>query len=186
MMRRATTGTRDLGSNWSAELQGTGAMHLRPNGTGRSAISHGLLALAVLILLLTTTRPTAAGQVFFDRARVVSVTPVEQTVSRPVTEEHCETVAPSVNESRIAAWAGDVRLQSPRLSLAQALRQDRRLFRHHARPEQRCRRVVVMHEERRPDHYRVEYRYGGETFVRRMDEHPGEWVKVRVRVGEAP
>lgn len=144
------------------------------------------LAVPVAVLLLAAAASAAAEQAFYDRAPVVAVTPIEETVRRPVIEERCDVVTPARDGARVAAWAGDVRAQAPGISLAEALREDRRLFLDRPALERDCRRVAVMRDQRKAVAYRVEYRYGGRTFVRRMAEDPGEWVQVRVRMGARP
>lgn len=183
-VKHTMTNARHPGSHREIARQGRGVMLRRLGSACTSCALRVLLALAIAVLLLALARPAAAEQVFFDRAKVVSVTAVEQTLRRPVVEERCDTIIPRRDHARIAAWSGDVRARAPGISLADALREDRRLFLQRPLPEERCRRVTVMREAREPAYYQVEYRYGGRTFVRQMSEHPGEWVKVRVRMGD--
>ena len=50
------------------------------------------------------------------------------------------------------------------------------------RPRQQCRVVDSYRSVDELLGYRVTYRYHGREFTQRMDEHPGDWVRVRVRV----
>ncbi|MDX1512763.1 MAG: glycine zipper 2TM domain-containing protein [Gammaproteobacteria bacterium] len=52
--------------------------------------------------------------------------------------------------------------------------------------ETRCSVRTEYHDEERIDGYRVTYRYGGRTYTSRMDHHPGDRVRVDVRVTPAP
>ena len=45
-----------------------------------------------------------------------------------------------------------------------------------------CRTVWTKQEIKQVDGYRVTYRYKGQTFVRRMDEDPGNRIRIRVDV----
>lgn len=51
--------------------------------------------------------------------------------------------------------------------------------------EERCEIVRDYREEEHVVGYQVTYRYGGRTFNRRMDHHPGKWVPVDVKVSAA-
>jgi hypothetical protein len=145
------------------------------------ALQPFLLVCATLLLAL----PVAARseEAFYDRARVLEVTPIEQVaeVSRPGSP--CEQgYADTSAKDALHRRAGDVRGQDPGIGLAEALREDLRLYRDVAmiaedcRPAGTSRPVTVIG-------YRVRYEYGGRTYERRMAEDPGEWVDVRVRVG---
>jgi uncharacterized protein YcfJ len=48
--------------------------------------------------------------------------------------------------------------------------------------EDRCTTHVTYRTEERIDGYNVTYRYKGEEFVTRMDQHPGKFIRVRVHV----
>jgi uncharacterized protein YcfJ len=54
--------------------------------------------------------------------------------------------------------------------------------RHHGDSRRHCRTVRYQHEVEQLDGYRVTYRYRGKTFVRVMDEDPGNRLRIRVNV----
>lgn len=54
-----------------------------------------------------------------------------------------------------------------------------------SRIERQCRTVEEVHEETRTVAYRVKYRYQGHNYWSRMDQHPGNQVRVRVQVSLA-
>lgn len=50
----------------------------------------------------------------------------------------------------------------------------------------RCTEVMRTRQERQVQGYDVRYRYQGRTFNKRVDEHPGEMVRIRVDVEPLP
>lgn len=145
-----------------------------------SALQPFLLACATLALAL----PVAARgeEAFYDRARVLRVTPIEQVAEASQRDAPCERRTARGGVEVPGPRPGDVRTQNPGIGLVQALREDMRRYRDVAIIADDCRSapgsspVTVIG-------YRVRYEYGGRTYERRMAEDPGEWVKVRVRVG---
>ncbi len=53
------------------------------------------------------------------------------------------------------------------------------------RTEEVCSVSREVREEERADGYRVSYVYGGETYTTHMHRHPGDSIRVRVRVSPA-
>jgi uncharacterized protein YcfJ len=124
----------------------------------------------VVALAGTVVPPTAAaGEAYFDYARVVDVEPVRIERSRASTERRCTTVP--------ALPAGDVRRHDPGLDLVGSLRAEAA-----ARPVERCRYVTVRQPYEEAVAWRVTYRYGGRTGTLRTAEHPGDSVRVRIDV----
>jgi uncharacterized protein YcfJ len=141
---------------------------------------------------------------YADTAKVISATPIYETVrvSRPV--EECWTerrVQPAGGSGRAAGTlaggivgglignqfghgsgraamtvAGTLIGASVGHELSRDVRPARVVR------EERCERVGRYRSEERLVGYRVEYRYQGRTFVTRTDEHPGRRIPVRVAV----
>jgi uncharacterized protein YqiB (DUF1249 family) len=145
------------------------------------ALQPFLLVCATLLLAL----PVAARseEAFYDRARVLEVTPIEEVAAESRLDALCEQGYEGTTvEGALRRRAGDVRAREPGIGLAEALREDLRLYRDVGMIAEDCRsagatRTVTVIG------YRVRYEYGGRTYERRMTEDPGEWVNVRVRIG---
>lgn len=146
----------------------------------------------------------------YDRASVVSVEPLYETVSYEVPREECRMeevrhtrhgphrsyTAPIVGaivggaignavghkkrNKQIGTVVGAVLGGSIGADIA------RRRHHHGQGPdysvERVCRTVSDWHEEQRLLGYRVTYRYAGETYVTQMDQDPGSSLPVRVQV----
>ncbi len=132
--------------------------------------------------LMAAAGAAGANEVYYDYARVLTVSPILQTRQVPVSEEACDYTGAHAREAEHVRLAGDIRAQAPGLTLGQAIREDMRRHRsisHVARyPD--CRLVETFEPQKRVVGYRVRYRYGGELFEQRMRRDPGTWVKVRV------
>ena len=116
----------------------------------------------LLALLLLPFCRVVAGH-FQDSARVLSVTPVLETVPYDITREVCRE---PVGDAAIAASIGrDIRQQQRRWS-----------------PAQRCRTIREEGYRQRIDGYRVSYRYAGHRGSIYLDHDPGAWLPVRVLV----
>lgn len=133
---------------------------------------------AVFALLLLAASPAPGDEVAYDQAPVLWVEPLTETVTRAVSERVCPPPA--------AGTLGDLRAAAPGLDLAAAIRAEAQ--RPPARPA--CFDRPGTDTGERIVGYRVGYRYGGDSYVRTMREHPGEAVRVRVSVrpavGRAP
>lgn len=122
-------------------------------------------------------------QSFYDYARVTRVIPIQEMVRVPVQSEQCEKYTAPQNAEELVALAGDVRSAHPHLSLADVLRADlSRWQRTQSEYTPQCRLVRTFENERRTVAYRVHYRYGDDTFIKRMDYDPGAWLRVRVQL----
>lgn len=147
-------------------------------GTGPTALLGGLFILSAALDV-----EALGDQSFYDYARVTQVMPIQETVRVPVESEQCDRYTPPQNGEELAALAGDVRSAHPHLSLTDVLRADlNRWQRTRSAYMPQCRLVKVFENEIRTVAYRVHYRYGDDTFIKRMDYDPGEWLRVRVRL----
>ncbi len=119
---------------------------------------------------------------YYDYAVVERVTPIREARQIPVPDESCsETPYLELAMEEYGRFAGDVRLRIPGITLSEVIRRDIRLRQRMETEEMRpCRSKKVFEREEVLVGYRVEYRYGGERFVRRMQHHPGTRVRVRV------
>ena len=149
----------------------------------------------------------AAADAQYDHARVLDVEPIVERIRTTVPRERCwfETVrerrhARSTSAPLVGALVGGAlgnavghRKRNKQVGavvgavLGGAIAHD--ISRHNARhaPARRVRREVceVVEQARYHEHttsYLVTYRYNGKTYRARMDELPGETIRVRVRV----
>jgi len=142
---------------------------------------------------------------FVDYARVISATPVYETVDVAVPVEECWTERvvhrPGYHRPHAGALAGGIiggvlgnqvgdgrgRTAATVAGTLLGASIGRELAHQgHGRPyvtrERHCEWVDRYETEERLVGYRVEYRYEGQTFVTHTDEHPGRRIAVRVDV----
>ena len=142
-------------------------------------ITNSVLAgIALLVLSVATSH---GSETYVDYAPVVRVEEVYETYNEPVKREECTFERTSQQRQEDRKLAGDVRQRTPGFSLAQAIRFDAEHVRSQ-QPAQRCRMVTKYESHERVAAYKVTYRYNGATYVKQMSYHPGDEVKVRVRV----
>jgi uncharacterized protein YcfJ len=169
--------------------------------------SHTAKTLLAVVLLGPAL---AVAGTSYDRARVVSVEPLYETVSYEVPRQECRMeevrhvrsgshrsyTAPIVGaivggaignavghkkrNKQIGTVVGAVLGGSIGADIA-------RRGHHHGHGteyalERVCRTVSDWHDEQRLLGYRVTYRYAGETYVTQLDEAPGSSLPVRVQV----
>jgi uncharacterized protein YcfJ len=164
------------------------------------------LNIVALTALLAATQAVARSHDgFVDRARVISSTPLYETVevSRPV--ERCRNervvhygrdrdatagtiaggVVGGVLGNQIGPGSGRTAATVVGTLIGAAVGnnladdgRDHRYVTHRTR----CEQVVHRHTEERVVGYRVEYRYKGQIFVTRTDDPPGRFIRVRVDV----
>ena len=143
------------------------------------------------------------ADVRFDQAEVIDVEPIVERVATVVPRERCwvETVRERRRTSASAPLAGALvggavghalghRKRNKQVGavvgavLGGAIAHD--IDRHGARHRRVRQRVCEVVEEtsyrERQRGYLVTYRYGGSTHRARMDEHPGDTIRVRVQV----
>lgn len=145
---------------------------------------------------------------FFDTARVVNVSPIYKTVriSTPYREcwneervvhhnGHNSSATPvviggllgGVIGSRFGKGRGKDVATVAGVLLGASIANDMRRNRYHGGgshvvEEQVCQTSHEYTEEERVDGYKVRYRYKGNTYVTRMDDHPGKRIKVHVQI----
>ena len=136
-----------------------------------------LLRAFALAILTTATVAARAGDVDFDVADVEWVRPVTRSVAVPIAETVCDA-----QDEDVAAPNGDIRIDHPDISLADAIRLE--TIRAPARP--RCRLMKRTHYRDEIVAYRVRYRYAGEDYERQLSYDPGEQLRVRVEVSAGP
>ncbi len=130
--------------------------------------------------LLISIAMAAHGEVYYEHVPVLDVTPIIETRQVPVREQICDYREQDDRLSR--AVTGDVRQGRPRLSISTAAREDRQLWAELTASTKRCRTIERYTRKQEIAGYRVEYVYGSERLVTRMDHHPGERVRVRVEL----
>ncbi|GAB6043361.1 glycine zipper 2TM domain-containing protein [Endothiovibrio diazotrophicus] len=150
---------------------------------------------------------------FTDRARVIDVDPVYETVRIPVSRRECRpqtvwheqrdgrdvdagsgliagTLIGGVIGNQVGKGKGRKAATIIGAVLGAAVGHDMASgssgqgYRY-ATHEERCDVVRHHREETRIAGYHVTYRYRGRTFTRFMDHDPGRWVEVDVRVSDA-
>lgn len=165
---------------------------------------------SVMLPVLLAPALALAGTTY-DRAKVVAVEPLYETVAYDVPREQCRiesvpydaghhhhsatapilgaiiggtlghAVGHKKRNKQVGAVVGAVLGGSIGADIAH-----RRSHRYVAyRDQEVCRVVNEVHEEQRLTGYLVTYRYGGGTYTTRMDRDPGPTLPVRVRVTPA-
>lgn len=144
-----------------------------------------------------------------DRARVIKVRPIYETVRVPVPHKRCVDWDPkdhprefshhhdSHTKPLVGALIGGVignqfgegngktamTVAGTLIGASVAHDLDHKSHRKpHHRRYQNCDTVTRYEERREVVGYRVKYRYNGQVYRARMDNHPGDYVRVRVRV----
>ncbi len=166
------------------------------------------IARVIVPLLLAPT--VAFGATNYDRAPVVAVEPVYEIVTHAVPREQCyeQNVAyrePTQRRSFTGPIVGAIiggaignalghhkhnkqvgvvvgALLGGSIGADVARRNRYRDAPVSYRTEEVCNVVQDIREEERLAGYDVTYRYGGRTYTTRMQRHPGDSVRVRVRV----
>ena len=160
------------------------------------------LALAALAAAVAGVR----AEVHIDYAEVIETRPVYQSVSYAVPEEHCRIERRPAQARRVSATGpilgaivggalgnaiGHKRRNKQVGAVVGAAlggsigydvarkRRDRSVAGHEVEV---CDAVERHRTEERFMGYDVTYRYAGERYTARMDNHPGERIRVRVRV----
>ncbi len=170
-------------------------------------ILKALLLTAVLLPALALAGTT------YDRARVVSVQPLYETVNYEVPREQCHVqrvahrhagghrsatgpiigaiiggalgnaVGHKKRNKQVGTVVGAVLGGSIGADISRRNRRNAEYVSY--TDEEVCRVVTDYREEERLLGYRVTYRYAGETYTTRMDRDPGRSLRVRVRVTPA-
>lgn len=138
------------------------------------------LVLLCALLLGCSQAWGSPPELYEDRARVLEAVPIEREVAEPVRVRRCKPPSPA-HLTWLEPQLGDLRAGRRQLGLVDALLEDRRL-QAEVEPTLGCRTVTTELLRRRVVGYRVRYRYDGRIHERTLDEHPGEWLRIRVRL----
>lgn len=160
---------------------------------------------ATILLVLSLVTGLASAQqhrhpgenVIYDYAQVLRAAPVYEIVRVRTPETRCEsdsggeggdatggTVAGAVVGGAIGnrVGKGDGRKASTIAGAVIGGAIGRRIDKNNGPPDTGCRTVEGRREERRLIGYDVEYQYKGEKYMSRMDNDPGNRVRIRVSV----
>ncbi len=122
-----------------------------------------------------------AAEVYFTYVPVTSVEPITEARRTPVGYEECTFEASPDQLDQDRTRAGDVRDTDPELGIGDLIRKDSRLLKSRD-AVRRCRQVTRYEVRDEVVAYRVTYRYKNETYVQTMDEHPGDRIRLKIRV----
>ena len=147
----------------------------------KNGITIGHTMVAVVIILLMP--PALAGETYLDKARVLHTQPLYRTRAMPVRTEVCVDQRQTRPDAMNPRLLGNARLNDPSLSLLDALREDIEL-RQPEKPGHRCQTVTQTEAREEIIAYQVRYQYGKAVYQERMDQDPGDFVWVRVRVSD--
>ena len=168
-----------------------------------------MMAFTLVASALACSGAAVSGQDFVDQARVIKADPLYETiqVARPVTE--CWTENVTRNDQRrgnyIAPIAGGIlggvaghqfgggrgktalTVVGTLLSASLGKEYNRSNYRQRPTVEhvRRCETVDRYEQQQQLTGYRVKYRYEGKTYYTQTTEHPGKFIRVRVKVSPA-
>ena len=166
---------------------------------------------AGLLLAAAANQALAQESVYYVSAPVLSVDPIvtERLIERPI--QHCTEYQPPRYQHRHERRHREKRLMPSLVggilgglvgnqfgggsgkkiltvvgalagsSIANDIAADRRERRTYAQPERRCHTTYERESVETVDGYHVVYEYAGQTFSKRVDEEPGETIRVRVQ-----
>ena len=165
------------------------------------------LTSALIGVMVMSTGTALAGHGhnrFYDKARVIDVEPIYTTVRVSVPHEECyqqEVRTPVHNHHsdgtaivggiiggiighKIGKGKGGATVAGTLVGAAVGKSAGRHKDRYHeeVRYEDHCTTHVSYRKEERLEGYHVTYRYRGEEFTTRMNNHPGKFVRLKVRV----
>jgi len=162
-----------------------------------------ITSLLVAASLVTTAQADPAYQTSYAQGRVLSATPIYETVRIPSSREVCwdEEVAyqrrPSPTSGLVGGLIGGVIGHQfgnghgrDAMTVAGALigasiatdSARKRANNQYTQVEKRCRTTREYYDEERVTGYRVQYEYNGQVYTTRTDEAPGEYLDLRVSV----
>ena len=138
--------------------------------------------LLVLTATATCTFTTPGwAEIFYDQARVLDVQPVYEDRRVPVQVEECGDEQPSSLKPVDPGILGDARNVDPGADLIGALQKDIELRQPPAKVF-RCRMVTRTESVKELAGYQVRYEYEGRIYQRRVAEHPGDTMRVRIKL----
>jgi len=160
--------------------------------------------------ILLTSGAGLTAQAAYDEARVVSVEPIYETVRYSEPRQECRQEKVAYYEDRYKARSATPTIigaliggaignglghnkTNKRVGTAVGAilggsigsdisKQKHSKSRKHYSTEEVCTVVEDWHEEEQLSGYHVTYAYGGETYTTRTANHPGDSLRVRVRV----
>ena len=159
-----------------------------------------LLIVGSMVTVAQAQHPDSAS---YQQARVLSATPIYETVRVPSAREVCwdEEVTYQRRQSPTAGLLGGViggaighqfggGHGKDAMTVAGALigasiandASRKRSGGQYTQVEQRCRTTREYYDEERVTGYRVQYEYNGQVYNTRMDNQPGEFLDLRVSV----
>ncbi len=131
-----------------------------------------LSLIAVTIAAVIPASRTAAEEVFYDNAPVLSSRPLYKTKTVPMTSEQCDDAE---NDAKLLSESSSAK------GLVEAIRENPRQD-HVKDPQPRCQTITRYESQEEIVAYKVRYEYGNKISERRMDREPGQFVRVRVRL----
>ena len=139
------------------------------------------------LIVAVSCREALAEEVaaFTDYARVTEVTPILQSVDPPIGYERCRDhgradrweVDHLVDHESPLQYEDDARVAN---SIGDDIRNQQR--RRRMARQRQCNKPREQPSQRRVVGYNVRYRYGGETYLKRMKHEPGRRIRVRVEL----
>ena len=139
----------------------------------------------IAVMMAVLTPAVMAGETYLDKARVLHAQPLYRTRTVPIRTEVCDFESDVPPEDIEAGLLGNTRLNDPSMTLVDALRRDVEL-RQPEKPSYRCHMVTRAESRQEIIAYQVRYQYGETVYERRMDQDPGDFVWVRVKLGVGP
>ena len=162
-----------------------------------------ITAIIVAGSMATVAQAAPASDTSYQQARVLSATPIYETVRIPSSREVCwdEEVTYQRRRSPTSALLGGViggaighqfgnGHGKDAMTVAGALigasvandAARKKANGQYTQLEQRCRTTQEYYDEERVTGYRVQYEYNGQVYDTRMDNEPGEYLDLRVSV----
>ncbi len=146
-----------------------------------SPVGTGVAAGALFVIGVCAGYRAEAADVYYTYAPVTRVEPIREVREIPVDDEVCVQTATQDQIARDRDLAGDVSRTESGLGLTETLRRD--IKRRQERSlVTRCQKVTRYEKTLETVSFRVTYRYRNQEYVQRMDKHPGDRIRVQVRV----
>lgn len=137
---------------------------------------------AAVAVFLSVAHHANAGETWVDKARVIDVEPLYSTKHIPVEQEVCST---EQDTDVVSVHHSNGTHDSDSDDLVGAIYRDIEV-RRVSEPVYRCHTITRLEQRETIVAYKVRYEYGNEIYERRMNEEPGPFVRVRVRLDPQP
>ncbi len=134
------------------------------------------------VVLLLAAVDSEAGETWTDTARVIEVKPLYSTENIPVEQEVCSM---ETDRDVVSAAQSTDSNDAESNDLVRSIYRDIELSRA-SESVYRCRIFTRLEQRETIVAYKVRYEYGNEIYERRMDQNPGGFIKVRVRLDPRP